>query len=316
MYISLHTRQRLGKHFELKNLGGASQYLGIDIERIDDEIFISQTPYIDSIVEEAGLSAAKESAFPLDVGYFKVEQTATPDQLRLLENNHEYRKLIGMLLYIVVNTRPDIAASIAILSKKVEQPRNIDMNELKRVIRYLKGTRELKLKLNDKRNNNEKLIAFSDANWAEDRTDRKSTSGHYCNLNGGTISWFSRKQNIIALSSCEAEYVALAETCKEVTWIREILKSFGITTSEATLIYTDNQSCIAMVENKKQSNKTKHIDIKYHYVKEEVERKQVILKYVPTEHNVADLMTKPLGRIKTEQLRKDAGLDFIRRKQQ
>ena len=103
---------------------------------------------------------------------------------------------------------------------------------------------------------------------------------------------------------------------KEVTWIREILKSFGITTSEATLVYTDNQSCIAMVENKKQSNKTKHIDIKYHYVKEEVERKQVILKYVPTEHNVADLMTKPLGRIKTEQLRKDAGLDFIRRKQQ
>ena len=310
------TRQRLGNHFELKNLGGASQYLGIDIERIDNEIFISQTPYIDSIVKEAGLSAAKESAFPLDVGYFKVEQTATPDQLRLLENNHEYRKLIGMLLYIVVNTRPDIAASIAILSKKVEQPRNIDMNELKRVIRYLKGTRELKLKLNDKRNNNEKLIAFSDANWAEDRTDRKSTSGHYCNLNGGTISWFSRKQNIIALSSCEAEYVALAETCKEVTWIREILKSFGITTSEATLVYTDNQSCIAMVENKKQSNKTKHIDIKYHYVKEEVERKQVILKYVPTEHNVADLMTKPLGRIKTEQLRKDAGLDFIRRKQQ
>ena len=109
-------------------------------------------------------------------------------------------------------TRYRYAASIAILSKKVEQPRNIDMNELKRVIRYLKGTRELKLKLNDKRNNNEKLIAFSDANWAEDRTDRKSTSGHYCNLNGGTISWFSRKQNIIALSSCEAEYVALAET--------------------------------------------------------------------------------------------------------
>lgn len=271
------TRRRLGKCFQVKNLGGAKHYLGIDIERVDGKFFISQTSYIDSVIEEAGLKNAKVSKFPLDVGYFKIEETATQEQLKPLENNNEYRKLIGMILYLVVNTRPDIAASISILSKRVEKPRAIDLCELKRVIRYLKGTRELKLQLNDPRNDSGKLIAFSDANWAEDRTDRKSTSGHYCSLNGGTISWFSRKQGIISLSSCEAEYVALTETCKEITWIKEVLKSFDITITEPVTVYTDSQSCMAIIKNKKQGNRTKHIDIKYHYVKDQVESNKVKL---------------------------------------
>lgn len=310
------TRIKIGRHFELKDLGGAKQYLGIDIERIDGEIFISQKTYINSIVEEAGLENAKESKFPLDTGYFKAEETATQEQLKLLESNSEYRKLIGMMLYLVINTRPDVAASIAILSKRVEHPRVLDLCELRRVIRYVKGTRDLKLRLNDKHNKEEKLIAFADANWAEDRSDRKSTSGHYCSLNGGTISWFSRKQHVIALSSCEAEYVALAETCKEVTWIREVTKEFDIKTMEATTVYTDNQSCIAMVINKKHSNKTKHVDVKYHYVRDEAERGRITLRYVPSEHNVADLMTKPLAGIKIEALRKCAGLEHVYRKQE
>lgn len=307
-YLALEsTEKRLRKHFEIKNLGKARQYLGIDIERIDGSFLISQTSYINSIVEEAGLTHAKESKLPLDTGYFKAEQSATPEQLKELDSNEEYRKLIGMLLYLGINTRPDIAASIAILSKRVEKPRNIDISEVKRVIRYLKGTQDLKLKLNDKTKPQE-LIAYSDANWAEDTLDRKSTSGHYCSLNGGTISWFSRKQNVIALSSCEAEYVALAETCKEVTWIKQIAKEFNITVNPEVKVYTDSQSCIALVQNPKQGNRTKHIDLKYHYVKEEVERKNVRLEYVPTESNTADLMTKPLTGRRTEMLRKLAGL--------
>jgi len=301
------TESQLRNHFELKNLGGATQFLGIDIARIGGKFLISQSPFIDSIIEEAQLGDAKESRFPVDTGYFKVEQTATPEQLKPLESNEEYRKLIGMLLYLVTNTRPDIAASIAILSKRVENPRTIDMTEVKRVIRYLKGTRNLRLELNNERKLQD-LIAYSDANWAEDTLDRKSTSGHFCSLNGGTISWFSRKQKLIALSSCEAEYIALAETCKEVTWIKQVIKEFNIEISPMTTVYTDSQSAIALVENEKQAGRTKHMDIRYHYVKEESKRGNIKLVYVNTEANIADMMTKPLGGTKTEEVRRLAGL--------
>jgi len=301
------TEAQLRNHFELKNLGGVTQFLGIDIARTDGKIFISQSPFIDSIVEEAQLQDAKESRHPLDTGYFKAEQTATPEQLRELESNEEYRRLIGMLLYLVTNTRPDVAASVAILSKRVENPRQMDLTEVKRVIRYLKGTRNLQLELNNKKKPQD-LVAYSDANWAEDTLDRKSTSGHYCSLNGGTISWFSRKQKLIALSSCEAEYIALAETCKEITWIKQVIKEFDIEINPVTTVFTDSQSAIALVENDKQAGRTKHMDIRYHYVKEEFKLGNVKLTYVTTEANIADMFTKPLGGKKIEELRQLAGL--------
>lgn len=140
---------------------------------------------------------------------------------KLLENNEEYRRIIGMVLYLSVNSRPDISASISILSQKVSKSREIDMVELKRLIKYLKGTRHYKLKMNS--GNNEYLEIYSDADWAEDRNDRKSNSGYLCKANGGTISWCCRKQNMVAMSSTEAEYIALAETCKEAMWMRKIL---------------------------------------------------------------------------------------------
>lgn len=293
--------EEIGKKFEMKSLGAVKHYLGIDVTQDNKRNYnISQEAYIDKIIEEAGLSEAKTSKFPLDTGYFK--QDGTP-----LESNEEYRKLIGMLLYLTTNTRPDIAASVAILSKKVETPRDNDLNEVKRVIRYLKGSKDLKLKLNDE-NGMAQLHAYSDANWAEDRNDRKSNSGYYCSLNGGTISWCCRKQDVIALSSAESEYVALTETCKEVSWLRELIKGFDINMTEPTTVYTDSQSCINIIKNQRFSNRSKHIDTKYHYIRNLVTDGKISLLYVPTAENVADLMTKPLGSIKTAYLRRLAGL--------
>ena len=295
--------RHISQHFEIKNLGGAKQFLGIDIERQDGKFFISQQAYIDSIVQEAKLTDAKFSKTPLDVAYFKKKGTPLGD-------NNEYRKFIGMLLYAATNTRPDISASVAILSKKVQNPTDHDMNEVKRVIRYLSGSRELKLLMNET-SGEEEFHAFSDANWAEDPLDRKSTSGNCCIMNGGTISWWSRKQSVIALSSCESEYVALTETCKEVIWLKEIAKFFNVNLPVTTTVYTDSQSCIAIVENQKHSNRTKHIDTKYQFIRNEVEAGRIKLKYVPSEKNTADLMTKPIGATRIEQLRKMAGLQLI-----
>lgn len=297
----------VGECFEITNLGGVTHYLGIDVARDNNGKFeISQSRYIDKIIEETGLTNAKPAKYPLNTGHFKME---SPE----LHDNHEYRKLIGMLLYLTTNTRPDIAATVSILSKRVEKPREHDLVGVKQLVRYLIGTKYHKLKLgSDKPLRNEEttnLMVYSDANWAEDREDRKSTSGFAIKLFGGTISWSSKKQDIVALSSAESEYVALTEACKELIWIKEVLRGFDVFENTPTTTLTDSQSVIALMTNQRFSHRSKHIDLRYHFLKHQVEEGNITLKYVPTEENVADILTKPLGFIKTQYLRKLLGVE-------
>lgn len=293
--------QKVGEDFELKDLGEVKNYLGIEVTKQDDGSFlIAQSKYIDQIIKGAGLEDGKVSKFPMDTGYHKLEGDELP-------TNDEYRKLIGMLLYLSTNTRPDISASISILSQRVIKPRDVDLNELKRVVRYLKGTRELKLRLSSI-DQSENLFAYSDSDWAENRVDRKSNSGFFCSVYGGATAWSCKKQSVVALSSTEAEYVALTETCREVVWLKRIAKEFNITMPKSATINTDSQSCIALIENHRTGGRTKHMDTKYHYIKDVVRSGEVTLKYHPTETNIADLMTKPLGGTKIEALRGLAGL--------
>lgn len=293
---------KIGSKFQVKSLGNVSTYLGINVEKNKaGEYLISQTGFIDEIAKEAGLEMGKSSKYPLSTGYFKHE-----GPFKYLEDNKEYRKLIGMLLYISTNSRPDISASVSILSQNMTKPRDYDLVEVKRVIKYLVTTKHEKLKLNTK-GCNESLEIFSDANWAEDSTDRKSNSGYLCKVNGGTVSWCCRKQNVVALSSCEAEYIALTETCKEVTWLRKIAEAFDMKIPEAITIKTDSQSCMAIVRNNKFSNRTKHIDTRYHYVKNLVMEGKIALEYCTTNDNAADLLTKPLGSQRMEALKRLAG---------
>jgi hypothetical protein len=295
------TMKRIGEKFVMKNLGGVKCYTGIDVENRDGKFFISQCRYIDQIVEEAKLKDAKDSKFPVDTGYYK-------QQGKLLNSNEVYRKLIGMLLYLSTQTRPDIAASVAILSKRVQDPRDNDLVEVRRVIRYLKGSRNLKLKLNDC-HDIENVFAFSDANWAEDPTDRKSNTGYLVSANGGAASWCCRKQDCIAQSSCESEYVALNETCKEIVYLIGVCNGLDLKINLPVIIKTDSQSCISMIANEKFSQRNKHIDLKYLYIRDQVAKGIVKLEYVPTDINVADLMTKPLGSVKLSSLRRLAGLE-------
>lgn len=293
---------RIGKKFEMKNLGNVKHYLGIDIEQDEDNNFImSQNSYIQKIIDEAGLTDAKVSKYPMDKGYYKIKDNI------LLPDNKEYRKLVGMLLYLTNHTRPDIAASVSILSQKVSNPNQTDMNEVKRVVRYLKGTMKLKLKLSSALGE-QQLHSYSDANWAEDRKTGKSNSGYYCSFNGGAISWSCRLQDIVALSSTEAEYVALSETCKETIWLKKLLSFFDVNISSEILVLTDSQSCMKMIKNDKFSNRTKHIGAKYHFTRELVSIREIKLRYVETDNNVADLFTKPLGSVKIKQLREQASM--------
>lgn len=292
-----HLAKLISKHFEMSSLGNVSHYLGMKIARdkhgnflVDQEIYIEETAKI------LKLDEAKFSKYPLMSGYFKHHDD------EYLDDNKQFRKIIGKLLYIATMTRPDIAAAVAILSQKISNPTKTDLNEAKRIVRYLNGTKDFQLHLSNKSLIGE-LKMFSDANWAENAIDRKSNSGYFCSWNGGAVSWSCRKQDLVTLSSTEAEYVALSEAAKELIWIDRLLRDFKNPRKGVLDMLTDSQSCMKMLEHQKFSNRTKHIDTKYHFIKDLWNKRMINLKYVSTTDNVADLMTKPLGAQRIKDLR-------------
>ena len=292
--------RQVGRGFEIKDLGEAMNYLGIRLQRNKEGFFeLSQSDYIEKILQATEMTDAKVSRIPMDTGYHKLNGIP-------LDTNDGYRKLIGMLLYLSVNSRPDIAAPVAILCQKVSAPTDTDLNEAKRVLRYLKGTKHIKLTLGTSRRSNE-LWAYTDSDWAEDQVDRKSNSGFVCFLSNSPIMWKSKKQTIVATSSAEAEYIAMSIGAKEILWIRRLIEGFGLQQSGPTTVHSDSMSAIAMVSNPRSGSKTKHIDTKFHHVKDLVNNKVLKLEYVPTERNIADVLTKPLGKNKLKQFRELLG---------
>lgn len=292
----------INKRFEFKCLGKIKQFLGIIVNQNANNIYeISQTPYITKIAKEFQLNDAKGSKYPLDPGYFKLEDT------NFLDSNTIFRKLIGMLLYISTNTRPDISVAVNILAQRVTKPRELDITEVKRIVKYLLATKNHVLRLGEP-NSTIPLIAFSDANWGESRIDRKSISGVICKVFGGTVSWSSRKQSMVSLSTTESEYYALAETVKETLWLIELLKDLKVEICSSPIINVDSQPCIKMISNEKFSQRTKHIDVRFHFVKNALDENRIKLSYCPTDVNIADMMTKPLAGIKIKSLRELANV--------
>lgn len=176
---------------------------------------------------------------------------------------------------------------------------------VKRVLRYLKGTVNLALKYEQSESGT--LIGFSDADWGGDQDDRRSTTGNMFFLSGGAVSWFSKKQATVALSTAEAEYIALSQAAQEGTWLKRLLTELGMSDSP-TVIMEDNQGAIAITKNPVNHSRTKHIDIRYHYIRDCVQNGQIQVQYCPTVDMKADILTKPLTRQRFEYLRREIGL--------
>lgn len=292
---------QLSKFFVLKDLGPVKQFLGVDIHSSNGFFGINQASYIMRMAAELQLDQSKAQKYPMQPGYFRI---ASEDFLPA-ENN--YRKVIGMLLYVSTNSRPDISLSVCVLAQRVEKPRVLDLQEALRVVKYLVNTKDHILHLNNPEIH-QQLIAFSDANHGECRIDGKSNSGIICFVNGGPIIWSSRKQSLVALSTCEAEYYAITEAAKEVIWLRQLLKSFDISEEIPTTILTDNQSSISMINNGEFMQRTKYIGVRYHFIRDWIDKSVIKLNYCPSEYNIADMLTKPLGGPKIVNLRTSAGL--------
>ncbi|XP_061886352.1 uncharacterized protein LOC133636375 [Entelurus aequoreus] len=213
--------------------------------------------------------------------------------------------MVGSLLYAAMATRPDIAQAVSAVSKFNANPDAAHLTAVKRILRYLKGTVNFALKY--EQSDSGALIGFSDADWAGDQDDRRSTTGNVFLLSGGAVSWLSKKQATVALSTAEAEYIALSQAAQEGIWLKRLLSDLGVKTM-STVILEDNQGAIAIAKNPVNHSRTKHIDFRYHYIRECVQNGQIELQYCPTNDMKADIFTKPLPRQKFEYLRGEIGL--------
>ena len=207
-----------------------------------------------------------------------------------------YRELVGALMYVPTCTRPDIMHAVGEVAKYCAKYGKQHWIAAKRVLKYLKTTMDYSIVFDGK--NKGELLGFPDASWASDLDSRRSTTGYVFFFNGSVVSWKSKRQPTVATSSTEAEYMALYSATQEAVWLRRLLSDMGCARGLATTIYEDNQGCIALARNPVFHARTKHIDIKYHFLREKVEEGDIELEYRPTDEMVADGLTKALGRVK------------------
>jgi hypothetical protein len=206
-----------------------------------------------------------------------------------------YRQLIGSLMYLV-NTRPDIFFAVNTLSQFQVEPRQEHWIAAKHVLRYIRGT--INYGLIYTASSDIQLHEFTDSDWAGSAEDRKSTSGMCFSLGSAKISWGSRKQKSVALSTTEAEYMAACEACTEAVWLRKLISDLFDQTPESTIIYCDNQSCIRLSEHPIFHERSKHSEIKYYFIRDKVQEGEANLEYIPTNEKTVDILTKSLSRIK------------------
>jgi hypothetical protein len=216
-----------------------------------------------------------------------------------------YRHIIGSLMYLK-NTRPDICFVVRTLSQYLVEPRRVHIVAAKHVMRYLKGTLDYGLCYT--RDHDFRLHGYTDSDWAGSVSDRKSTLGCCFSLGSAMTSWQSRKQSNISLSTEEAEYIATCSSSCEAIWLRKLLTGLFDLEMEAIVILCDNQSFIKMMENTLFHDKLKHIEIRYHYIRDMVQRRAIKLQYVGTDEHVADVLTKPMSRVKFEYFRDKLGV--------
>ena len=204
------------------------------------------------------------------------------------------QRALGSLMYPMLGTRPDLGYAIATLGRHAANPGPDHQRALERVLRYLRATADHQLVLGRSASSSPTLLGYADADWASDINDRKSTSGYVFTLGGGAVSWNSKKQTTVALSSTEAEYIAGAHAAKEAVWLRQLLTELGQGTSSPTILHIDNQSAIAIARNPEFHECTKHIDVRYHFLRQVVDDGALELVYTPTQDQVADVLTKGL----------------------
>ena len=247
------------------------------------------------------MTDCKPKPTPCVLGLGKLTEEESPE----LVDPRLYRAIVGSLIYVMTGTRPDLCYIVTKLSQKMSKPNQADLSTAKHVLRYLKGTLESSLTFR-KSSTPLTLQGYCDSDWGASTTDRRSITGYNFQLSqsGPLISWKSRKQPTVALSTCEAEYIALANAVQEAKFLKQLCMDMQVSISEGkTVIRIDNQGAINLARNPIHHQRSKHIDIKYHFIRLEVKEERVSLEYIPTEENIADIFTKPAGKGKLQKFK-------------
>ena len=290
------TKDELRSVWEITDLGEPSMIVGIEISRNEDSITISQRKYVENILKREGMDHANAVSMPMDPN---VTLEPNPDANEPNRSN-SYARLLGELQYLAYAMRPDISFAVNRLGAYTANPSMQHMGALKRILRYLAGTKNygITYRASPTTHDDANLFyGYADAAYAN-ADGYKSTSGYVFIVGDGAITWRSKKQATIALSSTEAEYVALSEAGREACWLRNLYDELGYTQPAPTLIMGDNDSSIAMARNPQFHKRSKHIATRWHWVRELVEQGVVTIESCRDPEQTADVLTKPLPRPK------------------
>lgn len=278
--------EKIKNHFEVTINEKPTTYLGIQIEQRQEGIFISQDRYVKRVIETFDMQDAKPTSTPIS-HQDGSQEYKNPKGIFL------YQEAVGSLLYLSCKTRPDVSFAVSYESRFIKNPQQKDIVNIKRTMRYLKGTSSLGILYSNNPKKPNVLEVFCDSDFAGDTKDRKSTTGYVIKFADGPIAWCSQKQKLVALSVTEAEYVSAAQCCREMKHVKNVIEELLGKKIEVAL-NIDNQSCIKMMKSGQLTRKSVYIDVKYHFIRDEMKQRWFNVDYCPTEENQADLFTKPL----------------------
>jgi hypothetical protein len=279
-------KMQLTKEFEVKDLGKLRYFLGIEVSRSSKGIYLSQRKYILDLLSETGMLGCRPALTPIDQNHrLSSESGQSVDRA-------QYQRLVGRLIYLS-HTRPDIAFAVSVVSQFMHDPRTHHMDAVVRIIRYLKGNPGRGLLY--KSNGNLQVECYTDADWAGSLDDRRSTSGYCTFVGGNLVTWRSKKQNVVARSTAEAEFRSMAHGICEVMWLKIILTELGLFHAKPLMAYCDNKAALDIAHNPVQHGRTKHIEIDRHFIKEKLDQGIICMPYVSSSNQLADILTKGLS---------------------
>ncbi|KAJ0978704.1 hypothetical protein J5N97_014178 [Dioscorea zingiberensis] len=299
-------KRQMMEKFNMSDLGLLSYYLGIEVCQTSHGISLCQSGYASKILERTGMADCNSCQTPME------------SRLKLSKNSEDsfvdatfYRSIIGSLRYLV-NTRPNIAYAVGIVSRFMEKPTSQHLAAVKQILRYIRSTLDLGCYYTRTEQGAAKLVGYSDSDLAGDADDRKSTTEVAYFLGGNLVTWVSQKQKVVALSSCEAEYIAATTAACQGIWLNRLRADMRGQAEEEVVLKVDNKSAISLCKNPVHHDRSKHVDTRYHFIRECVENGKIAIDYVATEEQLADIMTKSIGLLKFLEMRHKIGLQTVK----
>ena len=286
----------LNGEFEMKDLGEARKILGMEIvrDRKAGTLYLSQKRYIEKVLERFGMKDAKAVGTPL-ASHFKLSAKLAPRTREEVEHMGRvpYASAVGSVMYAMVCTRPDISQAVSVVSRYMANPGKGHWEAVKWILRYLKGTSDIGLLYGRDKTISRDMVGYVDSDYAGDLDKRRSLTGYLFTLGGCAVSWKATLQHTVALSTTEAEYMAATEAAKEAIWLKSLVGDLGVKQGVVT-VFCDSQSAIHLTKNQMFHERTKHIDIRVHFVRDVVAKGEIAVKKISTLENPADMMTKPI----------------------